>query len=167
MLSIVYPFFLNLIMSFQNMFVKSELLPFINNSTGGSIFNMFIMKHMFKTGLYVIILSVIALFFKDQWKNFKSVFPKLFYNKEIYKNKKGWFIILVLTTYAGLELINGYTYYNSLLKNKLNKFIIYTVLMGIIINAFVSYFVYNEKFNAKLITGYVICILGVVVVYLS
>lgn len=167
MLSIIYPFFLNVIMSFQNMFVKSELLPFIKTATNGSIFNMFIMKHLLKSGLYILILSAFALFFKDKWSNFKITFPKLFSNKEIYKNKKGWYIMLILTLYAALELCNGFTYYNSLLNNKLNKFVIYTVLMGIIINAFVSYFVYNEKFNNQLIFGYMICILGVVVVYLS
>jgi uncharacterized membrane protein len=154
---IIYPIGLSVINGFKNILTKSYFLDFIKNTstTNSSMFFMFY-KHFMKSIIYLIIALFAFIFFKDNYlkkseKAFKT-YPHLIK-----------FIILFST----IEIILGFLFYKSLANNALNKYIIYLVIFTIIINSIIAHFIYKEKITMQLVIGYIICIIGVLVVKFS
>lgn len=161
---IIYPIILSAIKSFQNLLTKSELLDFIKLASKNSVLVFFIYKHLFKTILYIIIAILLYLFNKNRFNDLFNLITNTFTSNIIHKNKKNYYIIFIIILYGILEILNGYLFYNSLIFNNLNKFVIYIVIFSILFNGILSYFIYHEKFNAQLLFGYAICIIGVLIV---
>lgn len=167
---ILYPISLSSVKSIQNIFTKSYLLPFVKNITNNSVLLFFIYKHVLKTLVYLAIFVGLISFKKESLHTLKTAFTKTFSNSSILinnKSKKGWFYIGIIILYIILEITNGITYYNSLMYNNLNKFVIYMIVFSILFNGLLSYYLYNEKFTPKLVLGYLFCIIGIVIVKLA
>lgn len=151
---IIYPITFSAINTINNILTKSYFLEFIKNtsSTNSSMFFMFY-KHFFKSIVYIIIALIAYIFYKD---NYLTKY-KMSINKypELIK-----YIIL----FSILEVAIGFMFYKSLSYNNLNKFIIYVVISAIIFNSIVGYYIYNEKITPQILFGYIICIIGVLII---
>jgi uncharacterized membrane protein len=154
---IIYPIGLSIINGFKNILTKSYFLDFIKNTstTNSSMFFMFY-KHFIKSIIYLIIALFAFLLFKDNYlkkaKKAIKTYPHLIK-----------FIIL----FSIVEILLGFLFYKSLANNALNKFIIYLVIFTIIINSIIAHIIYNEKMSIQLVIGYIVCIIGVLIVKFS
>jgi drug/metabolite transporter (DMT)-like permease len=151
---IIYPIVLSAISGFKNIITKSYFLDFIEatSQNNSSMFFMFY-KHFFKSIIYTIIALIAYLLFKDNYlqKSEKAIksYPHLIK-----------FIIL----FGIIEIALGFLFYKSLANNALNKYIIYYVVFTVIINGVIAHLIYNEKITIRLLIGYIICIIGILIV---
>lgn len=154
---IIYPISVSAINAIKNIITKSYFLEFIKNTstTNSSMFFMFY-KHFFKSLLYIFIALIAYIFYKDnyltKYKMSINKYPEL---------------IKYIIFFSILEILLGFMFYKSLAHNNLNKFVIYVVISAIIFNGIIGYYIYHEKFNAQLLFGYVICIIGILIVKFS
>ena len=76
-------------------------------------------KHIFKSIIYIIISIIAYILFKD---NYLQKYKKAFKD---YPN-----ILKYIIIFSILEILLGFMFYNSLLHNNLNKFVIYVVIIS-------------------------------------
>jgi uncharacterized membrane protein len=154
---ITYPLALASISGAKNILTKSYFLDFIKETSpsNSSMFFMFY-KHFIKSIVYTIIAIIAFVFFKDNY--FKK-------SEKVLKSHSH--LIKYLFLFSIIEIALGFMFYKSLEYNNLNKFIIYFVIFTILINSIIAHLIYKEQMNIQLILGYIICIIGVLVVKFS
>lgn len=151
----IYSILLSIGKSIHNIITKSILIPFVKTITNNSVISMMFFKHMLKFVIYSIILAAIFIYKRNDENTFKSM---------IKLNKIDKKILMIFLIVATVEITVSYFYYNSLIHNNLNKFILYTMIFGLITGGLISNILYKEKFSPKLLLGYIISIIGVIIV---
>lgn len=160
---IIYPINLSFLKTIHNIINKSFLLDIIKKGFSSDILVFLYSKHFIKTIGYLLLFGILSLYYKKNYYAKSAQMSKKIFLEQPNSIK---FAILFLLLCI-LEIFMGYYHFKSMFNNELNKYIVYSVIFYLIFTMIVSVILYKEKISKNAIIGYILCIVGIIIIKMN